>query len=148
VALNDKNLTTLIDGVAAVAGLLAGELKAEGRVAVEAGWTRFEVQLRAMGEDVPLADLATRFRLNSFELKCVVLALASHIEPRMASLVAQTSREMFARGVTIRLAVERFCVVPTERVTARRSFLPSSPLIRNHILALGRTEVGASEGLL
>ncbi|TNF25048.1 MAG: ATP-binding protein [Deltaproteobacteria bacterium] len=147
-ALNDRNLTVLIDGVAAVAGLLAGSMKGDERKQAEVAWERFELELRAMGDDIPLADLAARFRLNSFELRCVVLALASHIEPRMSQLVAQTSREMFARGVTIRLAVERFCTVPTERVTARKSFLPSSPLIRHRIMGLGRTEVGASEGLL
>jgi len=148
VALNDRNLTSLIEGVAAVAGLLAGPLKGDARIEAETGWERFELELRAAADDLPLADLAARFRLNSFELKCVVLALASHIEPRMSQLVAQSSREMFARGVTIRLAVERFCTRPTERVTARQSFLPSSPLIRNRIIGLGRTEVGASEGLL
>jgi len=148
VALNDRNLTVLIDGVAAVAGLLAGTMKGDERKAAETAWERFELELRAMGDDIPMADLARRFRLNSFELRCVVLALASHIEPRMSQLVASSSREMFARGVTIRLAVERFCTLPTERVTARKSFLPSSPLIRNRIMSLGRTEVGASEGLL
>ena len=147
-ALNDRNLTVLIDGVAAVAGLLAGSMKGDERKEAETAWERFELELRAMGDDIPMADLARRFRLNSFELRCVVLALASHIEPRMSQLVASSSREMFARGVTIRLAVERFCTLPTERVTARKSFLPSSPLIRNRIMSLGRTEVGASEGLL
>ncbi len=146
--MQDRNLATLIDGVAAVAGLLAGELKGQGRKEAETAWRRFELELRAAPDSVPLADLVRRFRLNSFELRTVVLALASHIEPRMSQLVAKSSREVFARGVTIRLAVERFCTQPTERVTARRSFLPSSPLIRNRILTLGTTEVGASEGLL
>ena len=147
-ALNDRNHNVLIDGVAAVAGLLAGPMKGEQRKEAETAWERFELELRAMPDDIPMADLTRRFRLNSFELRCVVLALASHIEPRMSQLVAQTSREMFARGVTLRLAVERFCVAPTERVTARQSFLPSSPLMRHRIMSLGRTEVGASEGLL
>lgn len=147
-SVNDQNLAFLIDGVAAVAGLLAGPLKGDARKEAEAVWERFELQLRAASDDIPLADLTRRFRLNSFDLRCIVLALASHIEPRMSQLVAQSSREMFARGVTIRLAVERFCVKPTERVTARQAFLPSSALIRNNLISLGRTEVGASEGLL
>lgn len=147
-ALTDRNLNVLIDAVAAVAGLLAGPMKGDARKEAETAWERFELELRAGDDELPLADLARRFRLNSFELRCVVLALASHIEPRMSQLVAQSSREVFARGVTIRLAVERFCTLPTERVTARKSFLPSSPLIRNRIMSLGRTEVGASEGLL
>ncbi|MCA9516355.1 MAG: hypothetical protein KC635_15545, partial [Myxococcales bacterium] len=81
-SVNDKNLTFLIDGVAAVAGLLAGPLKGDARKEAETAWERFELELRAASDDIPLADLTRRFRLNSFDLRCVVLALASHIEPR------------------------------------------------------------------
>lgn len=151
----DRNLQTLIEGVANVAGLLAGEMKGEARRDAEAAWLRWELNLRSLSDSVlrgpdsiPIADLVHRFRLNSFELRCLVLALASHIEPRMAALVSTASKDSFARGVTIRLAMERFCATAAERVTARQSFLPSAPLIRNHMVALGRTELGGSEGLL
>ncbi len=152
---NDRNLQILIEGVANVAGLLAGELKGDARRDAEAAWLRWELNLRSLSDtalrgpdSVPLGDLVQRFRLNSFEVRCVVLALASHIEPRMAALVTSASKDTFTRGVTIRLAMERFCVTATERVQARASFLPSAPLMRNHMIALGRTEVGSSEGLL
>ncbi|MCC6624274.1 MAG: AAA family ATPase [Deltaproteobacteria bacterium] len=145
---HDKNLQCLIEGVAAVAGLLAAEPRTDGRVEAEAAWIRWELGLRAITDDVPLADLVLRFRLNSFEVRCLVLTLASHIEPRMAALVATTSKDTFARGVTIRLAMERFCATATERVNARQSFLPSAPMMRHHMIALGRTEVGSNEGLL
>ena len=144
----DRNLQTLIEGVAAVAGLLAGDPKADGRRDAEATWLRWELSLRSTSEDIPIADLVARFRLNSFELRCLMLTLASHIEPRMAALVASSSKDSFARGVTIRLAMERFCTTAAERVNARQSFLPSAPLVRHHMIALGRTEVGANEGLL
>jgi len=154
-ATNDRNLQTLIEGVANVAGLLAGEMKGDARRDAEAAWLRWELNVRSLSESalrgpdsIPLADLVQRFRLNSFELRCLVLALASHIEPRMAALVTSASKDNFTRGVTIRLAMERFCLTATERVQARAAFLPSAPLIRNHMIALGRTEVGASEGLL
>lgn len=150
---HDRNLQTLIEGVANVAGLLAGEMKGDARREAEANWLRWELNLRSLSEqrghdDVPLADLVARFRLNTFELKSLVLSIASHIEPRMAALVNSASKDTFARGVTIRLAMERFCTTATERVTARQSFLPSSPLIRHHLISLGRTEIGSSEGLL
>ena len=101
----DRNLQTLIEGVAAVAGLLAGDPKGEGRRDAEATWLRWELSLRSTSEDIPIADLVARFRLNSFELRCLMLTLASHIEPRMAALVASSSKDSFARGVTIRLAM-------------------------------------------
>jgi SpoVK/Ycf46/Vps4 family AAA+-type ATPase len=145
---NDRNLQTLIDGVAAVAGLLAAEPRSEARREAEATWSQWEAAMRADADEVPLADLITRFRLNAFELRCLVLALASHIEPRMAALIATASKDALVRGVTIRLAMERFCATANERVTARASFLPSGPLMRHHMVALGRTELGASEGLL
>jgi SpoVK/Ycf46/Vps4 family AAA+-type ATPase len=151
---NDRNLQTLIEGVANVAALLAGEMKGDARRDAEAAWLRWELNLRGSvpgsraHEEVPIADLVSRFRLNSFELKCLVLTLASHIEPRMAALVSTASKDSFSRGVTIRLAMERFCTSATERVTARQSFLPSAPLMRHHMVTLGRTEIGSSEGLL
>ncbi len=145
---NDRNLQTLIDGVAAVAGLLAAEPRSEARREAEATWAQWEAAMRADPDEVPLADLIARFRLNGFEVRCLVLALASHIEPRMAALIATASKDALVRGVTIRLAMERFCTTAPERVTARASFLPSGPLMRHHMMSLGRTELGASEGLL
>jgi|GEM_PF-348047 len=145
---NDRNLQTLIDGVAAIAGLLASDPRSDGRVEAEATWLRWEADALSRHEDVPLADLVARFRLNTFEVKCLVLALASHIEPRMSALIASASRDTLVRGVIIRLAMERFCATANERVTARQSFLPSGTLIRNHMMTLGRTEIGTSEGLL
>ena len=82
-----EKLATLSDDVASHMESITGAVS-EQREGIEEVFARLKSateSVRAMGEDVPLADLATRFRLNSFELKCVVLALASHIEPRMAS---------------------------------------------------------------
>ncbi len=145
---HDPSIQTLVDGVAAVAGLLAATPGSEARRQAQTNWNAFEVKVRAADQSITLADLCERFRLNSFELKCVTLAVASHIEPRMPALVAKTGREMLQRGMTIRLAVERFFASAEERIKARAMFSPSAPLIRNRVIVLGKTEVGDNDGLL
>lgn len=143
----DLNVDLLVSGVACIAEILSAADHDARRVAAS-NWDRFEARLRSAVEDVPLAQLTERFHLNRFELKCVVLALASHVEPRMNQLIAKVGREMFARGVTVRLAIEHFCDTPSERVKARKSFLPAGALIRNRLVSMERSEIGASEGLL
>lgn len=146
-ASEEPNLDLVIEGVAAVAELLSAHAEQADPGEADDRWEAFEAKLRA-DSSTPLAQLVHRFELDSFELKCVILGLANHIEPRMTSLVARTGREMFSRSVTVRLAIEYFCRTPAERVRARQSFLPSSRLVRNRLIALGRVEVGASDGLL
>jgi SpoVK/Ycf46/Vps4 family AAA+-type ATPase len=144
----DRNLAALIEGVAAVADLLVAAPGSDEADAARQGWEAFEEHLAEARDEVPLAQLAERFRLDRFELRCVTLALASHIEPRMSALVAQSGSDTFSRSLTVRLVLERFCADPAERLRARQSFLPSGRLVRNRLLVLGRTEVGAAEGLL
>ena len=144
----DLNLALLIEGVACIADLLSAAPGTDDAEAAHLGWLAFERHLAAAGNEVPLAQLAERFRLDSFELKCVTLALASHIEPRMTTIVAQSGADVFSRSLTVRLALERFCRDPADVLRARQSFLPSGRLVRDRMLVLGRTEVGASEGLM
>ena len=146
--MSDPNLELLVQGVAAVADLVAAEQDGDAALAADAGWTRFETRLAEAPASVPLAQVARRFRLNRFETRCVVLALACHVEPRMTQLVARTSQDVFSRAITVRLALERFCATVEERLAARQAFLASGRLLRHRILVLGRSEVGASEGLL
>jgi SpoVK/Ycf46/Vps4 family AAA+-type ATPase len=143
----DPTLTLLIEGITAIAELL-GVKDEESREPAVASWAAFEDQLRATPEASPLGQLATRFRLNTFELRCVLLGLASHIEPRMSAVVASSGRDVFSRSVTVRLTLDRFCTSAAERVEARKSFLGSGALIRQGLVALGKTEVGANEELL
>ncbi|MGM0576560.1 MAG: ATP-binding protein [Myxococcota bacterium] len=143
-AATDPSLQLLLDGVTAVAGLLVDP----DVETAQADWDAFERRVREAGEEVPLADLTRRFRLDSFELKCLVLGLASHVEPRVSDLVARTGRELFTRVVTVRLALERFCRDPVERIAARRSFLPSAPLLHHRLVTVRTGEAGAGEGLL
>ena len=143
----DASLDLLLDGITAIAELLVAK-PGDERDAALAAWAAAESAIRAADGDVPLAQLVERFRLDGFELKCVLLGLASHVEPRMSSVVAASGRELFSRAVTVRLALERFCGTALERIKARRSFLASGPLIQHQLIALGKVEAGASAGLL
>jgi SpoVK/Ycf46/Vps4 family AAA+-type ATPase len=148
VPIGESNLAILVEGIAAVALLLSADAGSEESAAAHERWADFVDHLAAVGDDVPLAQLAARFRLDSFELTCVTLALASHLEPRMSTIVAYSGGDTFSRALTVRLVLERFCRHPAERLQARRSFLPSGRLVRGRLVALGRTEVGSSESLL
>ncbi|MGB0588200.1 MAG: ATP-binding protein [Myxococcota bacterium] len=143
----DPTLTLLIEGITATAELL-GAQDDDSRKSSEASWSTFEGKLRDTPEASPLGQLAERFRLNTFELRCVLLGLASHIEPRMSTVVASSGRDIFSRSVTVRLTLDRFCASAAERVEARKSFLGSGALIRHGLIALGKTEAGANEELL
>ena len=93
----DPTLTLLIEGITATAELL-GAKDDDSRTTAEASWSTFEDKLRATPEATPLGQLAERFRLNTFELRCVLLGLASHIEPRMSTVVASTRKDSKLRS--------------------------------------------------
>ena len=97
---------------------------------------------------MPLNQLATRFRLSRFEIQFIVLGLASHVEPRMTSLVASSNRELFSRSVTVRLALERFCDSVSERIAQRQAFAPEGRLLSHGLISLGKVEVGGTGSLL
>ncbi|MDP6946293.1 MAG: ATP-binding protein, partial [Myxococcota bacterium] len=143
----DPILTLLTEGITATAELIGSQDEA-ARTAAEASWSTFEAKLRAHPEASPLGQLTERFRLTGFELRCIVLGLASHIEPRMSAVVASSGRDVFSRTITVRLTLDRFCTTAPERLAARKSFLNAGALIRHGLVALGKAEAGASEGLL
>ena len=137
----------MIEGITATAELLSAQ-EDDARSDAEANWEAFEGRLRDAPEASPLSQLVDRFRLTTFEVRCVLLGLASHIEPRMSAVVASSGRDLFSRSITVRLTLERFCQSAAERVEARKSFLGSGALIRHGLIALGKAEAGASEELL
>ena len=68
----DPTLTLLIQGITATAELLG--CSDDTRARAEQSWTEFEQALRRRPEQSPLGQLSERFRLNTFELRCVLLA--------------------------------------------------------------------------
>ena len=142
-----NHVDLLIDAVAAACELLVADTD-DARAQANTSWDRLEARPQAASDHVPLAGLCRRFGLSAFERKCLVLALSTHVEPRMTQMLAATGRELFSRAVTVRLTLERFCSDPAERVVARRAFLSSGPLIKGRLVTLGRPEVGGTQGLM
>ena len=146
--MDDPALELLAAAVEAVGQLVGAGEDPEARASASLVWDGVERRLASAPATVPLAHLVRRYGLDPFELKCVVLALATHVEPRMTQIVAATGPNVFSRAVTVRLALECFCGELGERVRARRAFQPDGPLLRHGLLTLGKREAGAAEGLL
>lgn len=142
----DRNVQVLSSGVSAVASLLAATT-AEDRAAALGAWHAFEEALRA-ASDIPLADLAARFRLDTFELQVIVLALAGHVEPQLPALAAGRGTQLLAHGATVRMALEVFCDDPGERIGARQAFLPSGRLVRQRLIELERPAAASPDRML
>ncbi|MFT5429898.1 MAG: SpoVK/Ycf46/Vps4 family AAA+-type ATPase [Myxococcota bacterium] len=142
------DLDLLAGGVGAVAQLVAAaQLDDAARANADASWTTFETNLVA-ARDTRLCQLVAKHGLDRFEVQCVVLALATHVEPKLTQLVADSGSSVFSRIVTVRLALDCFCRSLEERVRARRSFQPDGRLVRHQIVSTTKREVGAGDGLL
>jgi len=132
----EANLNVLSEGVKCVLRLLGAPPGTKEADEADAAWEEFETHLRNAALEVPLAQAALRFHLNRFELRCVVLALARHIEPKMSAVIGRMSQKRLELGATVGLALEFFCRTAAERVARRRCFLPSSRLLRHNLLRL------------
>ncbi len=95
-----------------------------------------------------LAALVRRLRLEPFEIQTLVVLLASHVDPEMPRLVAQSGVDTFSRAITVRLRVERLCATHADRIAARRAFASGAPLLKHRLISLGKVEIGAAETLL
>ncbi|MBM4398533.1 MAG: hypothetical protein FJ087_22970, partial [Deltaproteobacteria bacterium] len=144
---NDAPADVLADGVVAVLKLLSAPPGSPERPAAEAAWESFEESL-SEADGVRLATARKRFRLDRFELRCLVLALARHVEPRMSAVVGRLSQKRLELGATVGLALEYFCATAAERVEKRRAFLPSGRMIRHSLVRLADAPGLAGGGLL
>lgn len=136
--INEEDFSILTEGVMAVLGLL-GATEAD-RSAAEKGWQDYEDKLRK--SKTSLGQVVRRFRLSSFEVKCIVLALSRHIEPRMATVLGRLGQKRLEMGVTIGLALEAFTKEGKERVEGLEAFHLSSPLMRHNLVHLNEPQSG------
>ena len=132
----DAALDLLVEGVVAVAGLVVFPRGSADHADSQAEWAAFEARL-AEAPRTPLATMVDVLHLDRFSLRCVLLAAASHVEPRLASLRQLRDPLIgFGGAPTVGLALDRFCDDTGERIGARRAFLPGAPLVRNGVLEI------------
>lgn len=107
------------------------------------GWAE---SVRAV--DGRLAQLAGRLELGTFELQCLVLAVAMQVEPALSRLVCELSHRPIERGLTVGFLLEHFRSGARQRATGRRVFHPQSPLLRHGLLRLEEPVGHAGAGLV
>lgn len=132
------------DGSAAFRGLfLTGEQVA--RLLSQApGASEFRTPQRILAENMsevapsgsPLDWLAQAFRLSSFDVDLILIALAPEIDLRYEKLYGYLQDDVTRKRPTVELALNLLCASPDEKLMRRAHFSAGSPLVRNGLLQL------------
>ena len=132
-------LEVLLKGIESVTALISAEGAARPRA--QERWSRFEARLRELRWQVPLGMLAARYELSSFEIKCLLLALAATLSPADGDPDSQIMP-------TVGLAMDRFCADAETRAEALAAFGESSRLVRDQLVILGDGEATGHDAFL
>ena len=83
-----------------------------------------------------LQKLAHLFKLSAFEIDCLLICLASEIDPRYERLYAYLQDDVTKRRPSVDLVLDLLCPTIELKVTGRRSFLSQAPLVRHRLVQL------------
>ncbi|NHB91619.1 ATP-binding protein [Photorhabdus cinerea] len=87
-----------------------------------------------------LSLLVERFELTEFERDALLLGLLPHFDSRYHSLFAALNGNSKKQWPSFALTIELFSQRQHDRQLLQNSFLPQTPLIRNHLLQLNNYE--------
>ncbi|MQL47061.1 AAA family ATPase [Photorhabdus khanii] len=87
-----------------------------------------------------LSLLVERFELTEFERDALLLGLLPHFDNRYHALFAALHGNSKKQWPSFALAIELFSERQSDRQLLQNSFLPQTPLIRNHLLRLSNYE--------
>ncbi|WP_445497753.1 ATP-binding protein [Photorhabdus sp. SF281] len=87
-----------------------------------------------------LSLLIERFELTEFERDALLLGLLPHFDNRYHALFAALHGNSKKQWPSFALAIELFSERQSDRKLLQNSFLPQTPLIRNHLLRLNNDE--------
>lgn len=93
-----------------------------------------EARSVAAGVRIPLARVTALFGLSSFERDVLLVALASELDTRFERLFGYIQDDVTKKRPTVDLTLRLLTRSPPERVAARASFGPDSPLVRHRLL--------------
>ena len=88
----------------------------------------------AHGIALSLPTLSRLFRLSPFEERCLVICLAPEIGRRYEKVFAFLQDDVTRKKPSIDLVLDLLCATLTEKLAARSSFAPTSPLIYYRLL--------------
>jgi SpoVK/Ycf46/Vps4 family AAA+-type ATPase len=90
----------------------------------------------AHGIALSLPTLSQLFRLNPFEERCLVICLAPEIGRRYEKVFAFLQDDITRKKPSIDLVLTLLCPTLTEKLAARSSFAPMSPLLYYRLLQI------------
>jgi SpoVK/Ycf46/Vps4 family AAA+-type ATPase len=130
----DDYLALLARGIRALGEMVGGSAASTG----SAAWIEFAREVNTAPPRGPLCSLVQRFRLDGFELKCVVLALVRHVDPG-------ASDGFDPAMLTIANVIELLACDDGERRGGQEAFGPQRTLLGRGIV---RLRTGAAGGIL
>lgn len=89
-----------------------------------------------LAPDSRLAQLQHRFELSHFDLKILILAIATDLDRRYESLYAYLQDHPHLRRPTIDLALNLFCTTAIDKLARRTHFSSTAPLIQHQLIHL------------
>jgi ATP-dependent 26S proteasome regulatory subunit len=84
--------------------------------------------------DLPLPTVVRRFDLDEFETCVLLLAVASEVDDRYATLFAYVQNDVTRKRPTVALALRLFHETPARRLDARAAFRPSASLFAHQLI--------------
>ena len=90
----------------------------------------------SVDEELPFIRLAMDFSLSDFEKNVVFMALAPIIDAGFKQKIIDIRRNFALFYVDVGLCLELFSDNLEQRIQNRMSFLPTSPLMQNHLIEL------------
>src|SRR5262249_59876990 len=93
--------------------------------------------LERSASTLPFPTVVSRFGLNDFEAGVLLLAVASEVDDRYATLFAYTQNDVTRKRPTAGLALRLFHDTPAARLQARAAFAPSAPLFAHRLVRFG-----------
>jgi SpoVK/Ycf46/Vps4 family AAA+-type ATPase len=129
--LNDSGASFFVDSPTPAQQAACNELRAiDERIA----------QRRAASADagiyLPLARLAQLFGLSAFEEQCLLICLAPEVDRKYEKLYAYLQDDVTRKKPCVALLLDLLCRTTAEKLAARASFDPQSPLLKFKLLLI------------
>lgn len=94
--------------------------------------------MASINQGIPLSlpTLSRLFRLNPLEEQCLVMCLAPEIGHQYEKVFAFLQDDVTRKKPSVGLVLNVFCPTLTDKLAARSSFTPTSPLVHYHLIHL------------